>query len=109
MVFDSRRPGPSPDGGADAGAPLPDVLGAQYPTLVQFLTLSRYGDGAARVPGSITLFFDTGTLKACLNDKDASLTAFVSGVGLAGLLGSIEDGLLGDRLDWRPAGPKKRR
>jgi len=108
MVFDTRRVAAA--GGADDR--LPDVreddLSTRYPLVVQFLTLEVYGDGTKRVPGSITLFSDVAMLKACLNDKDVSMAAFVSGGGLAGLLDAMERGLGEDRLDWRLARPGKK-
>lgn len=103
MVFDTRRASsPVPD--ADR-PPLVafDAIGQDHPLVIKFLTLAVYGDGERREPGSLTIFFDAGCLKACLNDKDASLAAFVSGEGLAGVLASAEEGLRTDRLDWRPS------
>ncbi len=108
MVFDVRRasvPGACDELGPDVTA---DSLAASYPLVVKFLTLTVYGNGERRVPGSITMFVDGGLLKACLNDKDADLSAFVSGGGLAGLLDAMERGLGEDRLDWRAPRKSKR-
>jgi len=109
MVFDVRRvvsPGVS-----DGQVPMEalDGLSLTYPLVVQFLTLTSYGNGDRRLPGSITVFSDGGLLKACLNDKDADLAAFVSGGGLAGLLDAVERGLGSDCLDWRAARSHKKR
>jgi len=107
MVFDARRAVlPVPDEDRSSVIPV-DALGTVYPLTVQFLTLERYGNGEVRVPGSLTLFYDAGLLKGCLNDKDAGLAAFVSGAGLSGVLASIEEGLRGDKLDWRASKDKK--
>jgi len=106
MVFQSRRAGPPTGGGGVVAAPEEDPLSRRFPLVFQFLTRTSYDDGQSRETGSITLFFDAGVVKACLNDKDASLAAFVSGEGLEGLLVSMEEGLAGDRLDWRPARKK---
>jgi len=101
MVFESPRSKPAPVGDGVSSVPPDDPIGLAYPCVLKFLTLTAYGDGKRRVPGSITLFFDAGVLKAAVNDKDVDMSAFVSGSGLAGLLASIEDGLVEDRLDWR--------
>jgi len=107
MVFDARRSGPPPGGPGGVASDEPDPLSDRFPTVVAFLTLTLYGDGARRLPGSITLFADGSVLKACLNDKDAGLSAFVSGAGLEGLLTSMEEGLKADRLDWRSSDRKR--
>lgn len=103
VVFESKRARPVGDGAVPADPAAEDAIGLAYPTVLRFLTLQTYADGERRVPGSITLFWDAGVLKAAVNDKDAEMSAFVSGAGLAGLLASIEDGLVEDRLDWRGA------
>lgn len=110
MVFEARRVVSAEESvAAPQGVGL-DSLSLSFPLVVQFLTLAAYGDGSRRVPGSITLFSDNGVLKACLNDKDGPLNAFVTGAGLGGLLESMERGLEQDRLDWRgPRAGKKRR
>jgi len=107
MVFDTRRASsPAPD---DDRPPIvsADHLSLAYPLVWKFLTLTVYGDGSRREPGSVSIFFDAGVVKACANDKDASLAAFVSGDGLAGVLESLEVGLREDRLDWRPSKKRK--
>lgn len=109
VVFESKRSAPAPVVDACNGTPLADAMSARFPTLWQFLTLSAYADGARRLPGSVTVFFDQGHVKAALNDKDAGLSAFVSASSLLGLFMAIEEGLAGDKLDWRQPQAKGRR
>lgn len=78
-----------------------DALGKKFPALMEFLTESLWPDGESRVTGSLTVFLQDGMLKACVADKDQELVAFVAGVGLTSLLRALEEGLVGDGLDWR--------
>lgn len=78
-------------------------LGSRLPALWEFLTLTTWDDGTARETGAITLFLQDGLLKACLNDKDGHVVAFVSAEGLEALLEAMNRGLSEDVLDWRRA------
>lgn len=77
-------------------------LAQTYPCLFEYLTLTRWEDGAARQTASVSVFFDEGRLKACLSDREMGRIAFVAGYTLEDLLRSIEEGLLSASLDWRP-------
>lgn len=84
-------------------------LGKRLPLLVEFLSESRYADGSPRVLPTLTLFVEPGLLKACLNDRDQSMVAFVTGSSLLGLLEALETGLEADSLDWRQSGQSTRK
>lgn len=90
-----------------AGAPglrLPTLdceLSVLFPTVLEFLSLSAWEDGTARLPGTITLLTDGTMIKAALNDRDAELSCFVSGRTLTELLTTVEAGLSAGSLDWR--------
>lgn len=88
---------PHPDGtGVVAGD-----WGVLFPALTEFLVLAQWEDGTPRAPGSVTVFYDTGAWKACLNDKDQARVAFVSGGSPDAALALAEAGLVGNCLDWR--------
>lgn len=72
-----------------------------YPCLHEWITLLVWDDGAARVPATVTVFFEDGRFKACLSDRDQQRVAFTSGWTVDGALGALEEGLLGHTLDWR--------
>lgn len=109
VAFELRRRLASGGPGADPVLDSGDALLVRYPALAAFLTATSYPDGGRRLPGSLTVFADAGCIKAALNDKDASLTAFVSASGLYALLEALERGLQSDGLDWRAAGKRTNR
>lgn len=73
----------------------------KFPTVVEFLSMSLWPDGARRETGTITLLCESGQWKAALNDRDANVSAFVSGETMTALFKAIEEGLTEGRLDWR--------
>jgi len=75
---------------------------APFPTLWEFLTLSTWPDGSRRDLGTILLFVDGSSLKACLKDKNGPRTCFLTGPDPDTLLLALEEGLAKDTLDWRP-------
>lgn len=73
-----------------------------YPHLVQFLSDDRWDDGGTRTPGSLTLFIEEGIWKACLNDRDAQASLYVSGDTTSACMKSLESRLAGTTVpDWR--------
>lgn len=74
---------------------------SRWPTVLEFLEAVAWEDGSRRVPGSLTLFCEDGSLKACLSDKDSNRVAFVSARGPEACLDAAEAGLAGGGLDWR--------
>ena len=73
----------------------------RFPTLHEFLTLSRFDDGSQREPGSLTLFADEGLIKVCLNDKAERAVGFVTFHSFAEVLEGLEAVLRENRVDWR--------
>lgn len=79
---------------------------ANFPTLWEFLTLSRWPDASFRKVGTIILFTEGDKWKCCVKDPNGSRVAFVTGRTLDDLLLAVECGLDGDDLDWRPDRPQ---
>lgn len=73
----------------------------KHPALAEFLSLEEWEPGQARERGTITLFWEEGTFKACVSNRDSQEVAFVTKRTFAGLLEAIEKGLATDSLDWR--------
>jgi hypothetical protein len=71
-----------------------------YPTLHDFLTITGIG-GKVRKTATVLFFFESGKVKACLNDRESGAYAFVSGDGCRELLEALEGGLAKGGLDWR--------
>lgn len=107
-----KRPEKSASGPAGTRLDPTSPIAEEYPALWEHLTLVSWEDGGAREPSSLTVFYAEGLLKACLSDKEAERTAFVSAGSFEGLLLALEHGLQGDSLDWRrsravrPGSPK---
>jgi hypothetical protein len=80
-----------------------------YPALSEFLVASRWSNGDARLPGTLTLFSDGPVWKLCLSDKAQSRVAFVSGSSPQLAFQAAEEGLQRSSLDWRSQRPSKGR
>ena len=84
----------------------------KYPALSEFLSVEAWDAETERIRGTISIFWEEGSFKASVNDRDADQVAFVSKGTFSGLLESIEKGLQADSLDWRHSkgkGPQKRK
>lgn len=98
-----KKPSANGSSGGSSSKPIchGTILSA-FPALLEFLTLSTWEDGSPRKPGTLLIFLDGGTWKACLKDKNGPRVCFVSCPDLDGLLLAVEQGLIDDSLDWRP-------
>jgi len=110
-MFDRRR---SCEADGDHRGDYPGKVGDErlYPTLVEFLTLSKFADGGERELGTVRLLSEGGRLKACFNDNAESRYGFVSLDSLEGVPEQLEHALEHQRVDWRPSrdgGASKRR
>ena len=92
-------------------APPPEPSGqwGKYLLLWERLTRTTYGDGASRKTDSLTFFFEEGTWKACLSDRDQEFVAFITGGDPVACLGSLERRLADNSLEWRQSGRGKKR
>jgi len=79
---------------------------ANFPTLWEFLTLTKWPDASLRRTGTIILFIEGDKWKACLKDPNGPRVAFVTGRDVDSLLLSVEAGLDADELDWRADRPQ---
>ena len=71
------------------------------PALREFILMTEWPDGDARIPGTVILFQDAGVAKCLLNDKAQGRVAVVSARTAYGALEAAEEGLATDTLDWR--------
>jgi len=85
--------------------PAPGSVFELNPAIFEFLTCSKWDDGAPRKLGTLTLFFEAGRWKAWVNDKDGSRSACVTASSVEDLVVNIESGLMSGSLDWRAARP----
>ena len=77
------------------------VFAKKYPALSEFLSLTEWEPGVPRERGTFTVFFEDGSFKASLSDRDSEQVAFVSKKTFQGILDALEGGLVKDTLDWR--------
>jgi hypothetical protein len=99
------RPLPKPDSSANLSRLSPRFEDGEfeekYPTLAAYLLTDRFEDGSPRQTATLMFFSDSGSLKACINDRHNTRSAFVTAVTWHELLNEMEAGLCGDTLDWR--------
>jgi len=77
----------------------------RWPALCSHLFDLKYEDGAPRQTSTLMLLAEQGVAKACLNDREAERSAWVSGRSFTEALDALEAGLVEDRLDWRARPP----
>lgn len=104
-----RLPPSAPEAAAvDGVIPIGDAAFLKkFPTLAEFLTRVQWEPGVPREKGTFFIFYEHGVFKACINDKDTGMMAFVSSVTFTGLLDAIEAGLAKDNHDWRLPRPER--
>jgi len=97
-----KKPVQARDGGPGGTPILQDPSsGKSIPRLFEFLRETEWDDGSRREPGSITIFIQDGSWKACLSDKAMGRVAFLSAGTMAELLKGVDGALEADTLDWR--------
>lgn len=97
----------------DLPPPLTGVMEG-LPGIVEFMSITAYGDGQVRRTATLLVFLEDGQLKVCLNDRDAERSLWRSGTSLEDALLSVEIALQGDGCDWRKSqsgngGPKRKK
>jgi hypothetical protein len=97
---------PSSGGGSSSSTVSTGTLLTLFPTLLEFLAQPTWEDGSPRALGTLIVFVDGSTWKACLKDKESRTVCFVSSLDLDDLFLAIETGLTGSSLDWRPDKPQ---
>jgi len=103
------RRGPSQGDVGGGGGPVSDSLSTRLPALWEYLTLHRWEDGRDRRTSTLLLFVDQGSVKVCLNDRDAEASLWVAGRGLEEVLEALETTLRSGSGEWRPNIQKKKK
>lgn len=75
-----------------------------YPNLTEYLTAESWDDGKARRTSTLLVFFEAGSLKLCLNDRDSNRSAFFCEGTMADTLARIESALTDGTVEWRNRG-----
>lgn len=102
--FLKRRPSSEPTEKMASGVPLEETdkaFAKAYPALAEFLSLESWDEKTTRERGTVTVFWEEGSFKASVNDRDGGRVAFVTKTVFTELLAHVDKGLSGDTLDWR--------
>lgn len=95
-----RKQVPVPEGGQSAEPVDRDFL-LTFPALAEYLTAHAYPDGTARERSTVSVFFEDGQFKACLNERDQGLVLFVSEGKFGCLFEALELLLQSEHVPWR--------
>lgn len=86
----------------DTRVPMPDESFARaYPTIADYLCSVRWEDGSPRVPSTLSVFVQDGSIKVSVNDKDQDRGLYVSAESLEEALALAERALQLDNPPWR--------
>lgn len=79
-----------------------------WPTLVEYLSTTKYPDGQDRVPSSLVILCDANGWKGCLSDKDNGRSLWKTASALEELLLSLEEAAASDDPShWRQSAESK--
>lgn len=97
---------PKPVGPVSSPSPAGEpACRMELPTLTDFLILGTWPDGARRLLGTASLFWEDGSFKLWLNDKDGLRCCCISSPSMEGLFTAADSRLASDDLEWRRARP----
>lgn len=77
------------------------AFASRYPVLLMYLSDTKWDDGSAREPSTVSLFIDQGVFKASLNDRDGKRSMYVTGSTFQACLDALEGNLAHDEGSWR--------
>lgn len=73
----------------------------RWPALWEHLTAGTYPDGSKRERSSLTVFYQDGSIRGMLRDKDQKLCLWATCKSLFGLLDALEAGANDPDAEWR--------
>jgi hypothetical protein len=96
-----QRPKQSPSS-AETSSGVQDVfLTTSCPTVVTYLTDTKWDDGSPRETSSISVTIDSGSIKVALNDRASKMTLYVTASDLRAALTTLEKAVTSGSPDWR--------
>lgn len=99
IVAEAATPGVAGAGATDA---------AQWPNLLEHMTLDRYPDGSARKLSCVVVTAGPAGWQGCVSDKDNNRVMWKTSSTLEGLLLALEEGLAtDDPSSWRQSADAK--
>lgn len=100
MAFELRKDVP-PSHVLGADDVFSDAVLDGRDALKAHLSLEAWPDGSARETSTLMLCWGEGRFRACLNDRAAQRSVWVSNLTLEACLDALERGLQTDSLEWR--------
>lgn len=76
-------------------------FGRHYPCLLSWMGEGLDDEGHGRATGTLLVFCEGLSVKACVRDRETDSVAFVTAATFQGLLEAVEEGLRDGGLDWR--------
>jgi hypothetical protein len=102
-----RRHASSSTTSGASGAAVPGARDSRdLPALTEFLACGTYESGDRRETGTVTLFWEAGVWKCCLNDRDQGMVGFITLPELVDAILFLEEALVEGRGEWRQAKAK---
>lgn len=78
---------------------------AAIPTVLDYLTQTKWEDGKTREVATILVVAEGGSWRVCLNDRALQRSCWVSGETVHKALEALERALVEDKAGWRAARP----
>ncbi len=76
-------------------------FGKKFPTLLEYMTTTKWEDGTAREVSKLSIFIEDGLFKCAVNDTDLKRSLYVSGETFEGALRAAEKAIQDTNADWR--------
>lgn len=96
-----RRVRSSESGANAAPSALVCPMLSTTPRLVEYLVSDRFADGKKRQTSTLTLFLESGRVKAALNDRAEGCSLWVTAESVCKALDCLEAALEDGAPDWR--------
>lgn len=99
----SKRGASGPGRGCGLGSSVPeDGWSSTYPGIWQMLTAQCYPDGTTRQTSTLLIYWDDGSVKLCLTDRDNEVVAWQTSLkGMEDALACLERRLQEGVVEWR--------
>ena len=74
---------------------------SRFPALAEYLEVDSWDDGKTRLTSTLLVFVEDGSVKGCLNDREADRALWVTAGSIQGVIEALEAALAAGTGDWR--------